>query len=227
MPEENQALLPCPGGINRLGENVVVTLERWSRDFTMVGDGRFAVVSPRTNAILSIVDLPGVSACGRLAVSPDGRRAAMACSGRYDFNSKRFDTAHSDVVLLDATTTPPAPLQRFAAAARLDAGIQPMLAFASDAMLMGVALDNATGQDRAFTLDVESGELGALLAKNASFVLGGLRYAPGCNDICLLCDADTRVLHRWQFTGPRTFMPLDDAAVESVIGLPSRTMGGL
>lgn len=227
MPEENASLLPCPGGLNWLGGDVVVTLGRWSRDFAMAGDGRLVGVSPLTASVAWTVDVSGLDACGRLMVSPDGRRAAIACSGTYDFDNKRFDVTHSDVVLFDATTRPPFELKRFGASARLGAGIQPALAFATNTTLVGVALDAASGQDRAFSLDVDSGEVVLLLSKAASFVLGGLRCSPGCGDICLLCDADTRTLHRWKFTSDRAFDVLDDAPLESIIGLPPRTMGGL
>jgi hypothetical protein len=227
MPEENPSLLPCPGELNWLADTVVVTLGRWSRDFTMAGDGRFVGVSPLTATIAWSVDVPGLSACGRLMVSPDGRRAAIACSGQYDFDAKRFDATHSDIVLFDVTTRPPVELKRFGASAQFDAGIQPTLAFASNAMLMGLALDNGTSHDRAFLLDVDSGEVRSLLEKSAAFVLGTVRCAPGCGDICLLPDADTRTLHRWRFTGDRSYDVLDDAPVESVIGLPPRTIGGI
>lgn len=227
MPEENASLFPCPGELNWLGDVVVVTLGRWSRNFATAGDGRFVGVSPLTGALSWTVDLPGLLACGRLMISPDGRRAAIACSGIYDFDNKRFDASHSDVVLFDATTRPPTELKRFGASAALDAGIQPVLAFATNAMLLGVALDNATGQDRAFMLDVDSGVATPVLSKAATFVLGGVRCSPGCGDVCLLCDAETRTLHRWRFTGDRAFDVLDDAPLESIIGLPPRTMGGL
>ncbi|HEY3595231.1 MAG TPA: hypothetical protein VGL13_15200, partial [Polyangiaceae bacterium] len=156
MPEETGNFSPCPGELNRLGSDVVVTLGRWSRDFSMAADGRFVGVSPATGAIAWTVDLPGLTACGRLMISPDGRRAAIACSGLYNFDAKQFDAAHSDVVLFDATTTPPVPLKRFGLAASLNAGIQPILAFGSNSMLIGVALDNGTAKDRAFSLDVDS-----------------------------------------------------------------------
>lgn len=227
MPEENASFYPCPGELNWLGDDVVVTLGRWSRDFAMAGDGRFVGLSPLTGTIAWTVDLPGLEACGRLMVSPDGRRAAIACSGTYDFDNKRFDAAHSDVVLFDATTRPPTELKRFAASAALGAGIQPALAFAANATLFGIALDNATGQDRAFLLDVDSGVATLLLRKAATFVLGGVRCAAGCGDICLLCDAETLTLHRWKWSGGGAFDALDDAPLESIIGLPPRTMGGL
>jgi hypothetical protein len=57
--------------------------------------------------------------------------------------------------------------------------------------------------------------------------LGGVRCSAGCGDICLLCDAETRVLHRWKWSGDRAFDALEDAPLESIIGLPPRTMGGL
>jgi hypothetical protein len=227
MPEDNAMLLPCPGELNRLGDDVAVTLGRWSRDFALVGDGRVVGVSPATGAVAWSLDIPGLSACGRLMVSPDGSRAAIACSGLYDFNSKRFDAAHSDVVLFDTTARPPVELKRFGASAQLDAGIQPALAFATNALLLGVALDNATSQDRAFLLDVDSGEARHLLDKGAAFVLGTVRCAPGCGNVCLLPDAETRTLHRWRFTGDRSYDVLDDTALESVIGLPPRTIGGI
>jgi hypothetical protein len=228
MPEDDPQLLPCPGGMTWLGDEVVVTLERWSRDFALVGEGRFVGVSPQTDAVSWVVGVPGLNACGRVAVSSDGTRLAIACSGEFDFDSKRFDTTRSDIVLFDATLRPPVELKRFHLAARLDAAIQPNLVFARDNLLVGTTYGgNATPGDGAFTLDVDSDEVTPLYQASKAFVLGGLRCSPGCENVCLLSDAEVNRLHRWKVAGTSPLAPLDDAVPESIIGLPPRSLGGL
>lgn len=227
MPEDDPRLLPCPAEMNWLGREVVVTLARWSRDFAAVGEGRFVGVSPETETVAWRVDVPGLDACGRVAVSPDGHYAAIACSGRYDFDTKRYDTSRSDIVLFDATQRPPTELRRFRVAVQLDSSIQPTLVFASARALLGTAYGgNATVGDQAFALDIESGALTALVTSAKPFVLGGIRCSPGCGDICLLCDAAANRLRRWKATASG-FEELSSVVLESIVGLPPRTIGGI
>ena len=199
MPEENPALQPCPDGMTWIGSEVVVTLQRLSADFTQVGDGRFVGVSPTTNAVDWKVDVTGLQACGRLAVSPSGKLAAIACSSVEDATTNKFDPSKSDIVVYDATTTPPTELRRLGVATKLNAGIQQSIAFATeDAILALTYGGNATPGDTAFSVSATTGAITPLAQATQPYVFGAVHCSPGCGDVCLLTDAQANDLKRWQ-----------------------------
>ena len=139
----------------------------------------------------------------------------------------QFDPTLSDIVVYDATQTPPKEVQRLGLGMKLGAGIQPAIAFASeDALVATTYGGNATPGDTVFAVSVTTGDVTALGQSTMPYVLGGLHCAPGCGDVCLLSDAEANKLRRWRFTG-RTFTPLDDETVDTVVGLPPRDIGGL
>jgi hypothetical protein len=227
MPEENAALQPCPGAMNWLGEDVVVTLGRFSSDFSQEGDGRFVGVSPSTNAVAWTVNIAGLQNCGRVVLSPSGKTAAIACSSKEDTTTSAYDPSHSDIVLYDATKTPPVETRRLGLGAKLGAGIQPQIVFASETKVVGLTYGgNATPGDTAFAVDTATGDVTQLAAATMPYSLAGLHCAPGCGDVCVLADAEHAVLRRWTVDGGAlTSMP--DVTVDPTVGLPPRDIGGL
>jgi hypothetical protein len=227
IPEENPALQPCPDALTWLGHEVVLTLGRWSADFTQVGDGRFVGLSPATSAIDWTVNVTGLQNCGRVAVSPSGKRAAIACSSKEDPSTNSYDPTTSDIVVYDATQTPPIEVRRLGLGAKLGAGLQTALVFAGEDALVALTYGgNATPGDTVFAVSATTGIVTPLGQSTMPFVFGGLHCAPGCGDVCLLTDAEKSQLRRWQFTGG-AFTALDDVTVDTVVGLPPRDMGGL
>lgn len=228
MPEENPALLPRPSGIARLGEEVIVTLQRFSLNFDEVGDGRFVGVSPSSNEVVWIIDIPGYTNCGRVAVSPSGERLAISCSGKVSPADWRWDVERSGVVIFDATTSPPKELERFALGKAFGAGIQPTLTFASETQLLGTAYGgNDMEGDIAFSLDIATGEHRVLAASEDPYSFGGVYCGPGCGDICILADAKLNRLRRWHVDEEGTFEGLEPVTLETIVGLPPRTIGAL
>ncbi len=228
MPEENPALQPCPDGESWMGGDIVVNLQRFSADFTQVGDGRFVGVSPTTNAVDWTVNIPGLQNCGRVAVSPSGKLAAIACSGQEDAATNVYDPAGSDIVVYDATTKPPTELRRLGLGGSLDAGIQPSIAFATeDAILAMTYGGNATPGDTSFAVSATTGAVTPLSQETQPYVFGAVHCSPGCGDVCLLSDAKANELQRWQVAGDGGFTALAPEAVDPDIGLPPRTIGGL
>jgi hypothetical protein len=227
IPEENPALQPCPDLMTWIGREVVLTLGRWSADFSQVGDGRFVGLSPSSHAIDWTVNVTGLQSCGRVALSPSGSIAAIACSSSENMTTHQFDPTLSDIVVYDATQTPPKEVRRLGLGMKLGAGIQPAIAFASeDALVATTYGGNATPGDSVFAVSVTTGDVTALGQSTMPYVLGGLHCAPGCGDVCLLSDAESNKLRRWRLTSG-TFTPLDDATVDTVVGLPPRDIGGL
>lgn len=228
MPEEDPQLLPRPDAMNWLGSRVVVTLGRWSADYETVGDGRWVAVSPTTNHIDWTVNVTGFKACGRLVVSPSGKLAAIACSGKRDNISGQYDTAASGIVIYDAAQTPPVELRRFNTGTLLNSGIQPALAFASENTLLAKSFGgNANPGDHVFAVDATLGTVTDLGFATKPYVLGGMRCSPGCGNVCVLADAERSKLRRWSVTDTGAFSALPDVTVDTIVGLPPRSIGGL
>ena len=156
---------------------------------------------------------------------------ALACSGAYsdlDSEQKPAPTLRSDLVLLDATREPPVVLRHFDAATNLGAPLGSTIAFASETLLVGVALGDATANrtDLAFTLDTKEGTPNVLLDAGAAFALGEVQCAPGCSDSCFLADAQANELHVWRISGG-TLAPEPSVHTDPSIGLPPRAIGRL
>lgn len=228
MPEEDPALLPRPSGIARVGSEIIVTLQRFSSIFDEVGEGRFVGVSPISNDVAWIVDIPGLTNCGRVAVSPSEERLAISCSGKVNPTNWKWDVEQSGVVVFDATTSPPREIERFGLAKAFGAGIQPVLTFASETQLLGTAYGgNDMEGDIAFSLDIVSGEHRVLAESQGPYSFGSVYCAPGCGDICLLADAKMNRLRRWHIGNGGVFEELEPLTMETIIGLPPRTIGAL
>jgi hypothetical protein len=228
MPEENAALLPCPDGMTWLGGEVVVNLVRFSADFSQAGDGRFVGVSPLTNSVDWTVDIPGLKNCGRLVVSPSGKLAAIACSSVENTTTSQFDPTQSDIVIYDATVSPPKEVRRLGVGVKLSSGIQQAIAFATEDALFALTYGgNATAGDTAFAVSATTGAVTPLGQATQGYVFGGVHCSPGCADVCLLSDAERNKLRRWQVDEGGTFTAMADQVLDTVVGLPPRTIGGL
>lgn len=228
MPEDDPTLQPCPDGMAWMGGTLVVNLQRWSADFSKIGDGRFVGVSPSTNAVAWTVDVTGLQDCGRVAVSPSGKLAAIACSSMENATTSQYDTTKSDIVVYDATTAPPTELRRLGLGTSLNAGIQPSIAFATDDAIVATTYGgNGTPGDTAFAVSATTGAVTPLLQESQPFVLGAVHCSPGCGDVCLVSDAESLTLKRWQVGSDGAFAALADQPVDPDIGLPPRTIGGL
>jgi len=227
MPEENTALQPCPAGMNWIGSDVVVTLQRFSSDFTMVGDGRFVGVSPASNSVEWTVNITGLQDCGRVYVSPSGKVGAIACSGQADSDGN-FDPSGSDIVLYDLTQSPPVETKRLGLGASLNESVQQQLAFASETSILALTYGNfspMTG-DTVFAVDTGTATVTHLASETMADAYVGPTCSPGCSDYCVLADARANAILRWQFANG-TFTPVSNAAVDTTIGLPPRDIGGL
>jgi hypothetical protein len=233
IPEENPVLQPCPDVMNWLGTDVVVTLGRISADFSTVGDGRFVGVSPSSQQIVWTVDVTGLQTCGRVVTSPSGALAAIACSSTASMTGV-FDITKSDIVVYDATVTPPMELRRLGVAKALGSAVQPQIAFATENEILALTYGgNAAAGDAVIAVDATTGAVTSLGADTMPFVLGGVRCYPAPGDLCLVGDAEQNALRRWQVASLEggdagaAFTPLSNVVVDPTVGLPPRDIGGL
>ena len=229
--EGDGAFLPRADRLLLVGHEVWVSLHRFDADFKSAGDARIVGLNPSQNEISWTLDLPGTANCGGVARSPSGNLVALACSGAYsdvDSEQKPAEALRSDLVLLDATQEPPVVLRHFAAATQLGAPLGSTIAFASETLLVAVALGDATANrtDLAFTLDTQEGTPHVLLDAGAAFALGEVQCAPGCSDSCFLADAQANELHLWKIVGG-ALVPGPSVHTDPSIGLPPRAIGRL
>jgi hypothetical protein len=229
--EPDGAFLPRADHLLAVGDQVWVSLHRFDADFKTAADARLIGVDSASDAIAWTLDLPGVANCGGVARSPSGKVVALSCSGvsgDVDADQNPAPTLRSAIVLLDATTQPPRELQRFDTATTLGAPLGSTITFASETVLIGVALGDATASrtDQAFTIDTSQGTPTKLLDAGAAFALGDVHCAPGCTDLCLLADAQANAIQVWKAAGAELHA-LPAIPGDTSIGLPPRAIGAL
>jgi hypothetical protein len=231
MPSE-EGLPPSPAGLARVGDTVLVVLQRTSTDFMTVGES--AIVGITGGVMSWEVRVTGLKNCGRPAISPSGATMALGCSGQFDMNGAVLDPKAAAIAVFDVTALPPKRVQTFPIADKLGSTPQQGVSFAAETLLFaktqtpfGGATDN-----QAFLLDIGTGQatVVAVAAKDAMGKGKGAVYndvlcRPGCDDVCLLADGDLGRLRRWKITpsGPQS-MP--DVTVETMTGLPPVSLGG-
>ncbi|MGC4070242.1 MAG: hypothetical protein QM784_37390 [Polyangiaceae bacterium] len=228
MPEENTELLPRPAGITKLGDVLVVALERLSFDFDSCGEGRFVGVSPKDGKIVYTVDIPKLKNCGRLAISPSGKLGAVACSSQFDGGTYRYNPEESDVVIFDLTVSPPKEMRRLGLGVALDAGLQPSVEFASEDHVLALAYGgNSTVGDRAVLAEIDTGKYETVAESKGPYNLSGIHCSPGCGDVCVISDGETGKLRRFTLGDSGKIENLSDITVDTTIGLPPRRIGAL
>jgi len=237
LPVQDE-LPPRPAGLVRVGDEAVVTLQRASTDIRRMGDGMLVGIELATRRVTWTLTLSGLENCGPLALAPDGAVGAVACTGFIDRTGAGSHSEASAIVVLDLTTTPPAELRRLPAASIAGGLLQNNLEFYASRRVLAktqTALDGAAN-NRVLAVNLEAEDANAaesLLEARPSedgagqgVVFGGMLCSPGCGDVCLVADADRRVLERWTIDG-ETLVPSGALALTGTVGLPPRDLGGL
>jgi hypothetical protein len=235
LPVE-EGLPPRPAGMTRVGDTVLVILQRTSDDFQTVGES--ALVGVANGAVAWEQRVTGLRGCGRPVLSPSGTTIAVACEGQLAMDGSVTDLSMSAIALYDVTSLPPKPLQRFAIADQLGSPTQAAgghpVAFASDGVVLGKTQTPLGGMadNQAFELDLASGKATVLatagkdsMGKGKGAVFGDVVCRPGCGAVCLLADADLGKLRRWNIAADGLH-PLADVTVETTTGLPPLLLGG-
>jgi hypothetical protein len=231
MPVED-SLPPRPAGMVRVGDTVIVVLQRTSEDFMTVGEN--ALVGVENGAIAWETHITGLKGCDRPKLSPSGQTMAIGCEGQLDANGNVTDLSTSAIALYDVTTLPPKPLQRFAVSDQLGSPVQSGVGWVSETVLLAKTQTPLGGStnNQALTLDVTSGKATVVLTagtdssgKGKGIVYGDVRCLPGCGDVCLLADADVGKLRRWQITAG-ALQAWSDVTVDPSTGLPPVGLGG-
>jgi len=220
-----EGFLARPDRMLRLGSAVLLLLGRTDAGYKTAGDGRIVGLDPATDTPAFAVDLPGVANCGGFDVSPSKHALGVSCTGLFADGAGQL--GRSDVVVLDATTTPPAVQRRYAVATTLGAPVAPALAFDGETRLLGVAYGElaASRGDVLFALDLGSGEVRKLATSSRPFTFGDVRCS-ACTGACLFADAERGMVRRFQWNGV-AYAELPEIRIDAAGGLPPRLLGGL
>ncbi|MCL2779151.1 MAG: hypothetical protein FWD73_14225 [Polyangiaceae bacterium] len=225
MPDDG-LFLPRPDRMARLGNQVIVILQRFNANFSEVGPARLVGVDIADDTVAWNIELPGLANCSGVAMSPTQSALALACTGPWNMpaNMPAGAATQSGIAILDLTVSPPVEISRFDIESSFGTPPAPSLAFASADLVVGTTYGNFdTGQtDRMFAINVATRELTELLHAQNAFVYGDVRC---CDSRCFFADAESIGLRRWDVTGTAlTEQPL--VLLHSATNLPPRYLGG-
>lgn len=229
--EVTEDLAPRPGGMTRIGDEILVSLVRISRDFSKTGESELAGVSVATRQLDFRMRYAGLKNCGRPVPSPSGDLLAVACTGNLNQQGVVSDVNESALVLLDPHSTPPREVRRIPARDLVKEPIQSGIAFASESRLLLKTQTSIVGSEnnRWLALDLDTQSITTLLeaspdaqGKGRGVLYGSMSCSPGCSDVCLLADADLGVLERVRFDSAGTPELLSPIVVDAKSGLPPR-----
>lgn len=224
-------LLPRPDRALLVDAHLFVLLGGYSSDFERAAEARIAVIDVTAEAVSDSLSLPGIAGCSALALSPSGRRLAIACAGTFGGDSIS-DLTDSAVVVVQLGST----LRVEALIAAQSLGEEPLgwgIDWASEDHLLVVTWGNLDGDgraaepDRAFDLDWANGTARELTSTvSTPFAFGEVRCAPVCG-VCFLADAETGggVVQRFVVDQDGRIGEPQAFEVERGIGLPPRYLG--
>jgi hypothetical protein len=225
MPVES-GLPPRPASMLRVGDTIIVVLQRFSANFTTAGES--ALVGIQNGAIAWEVHASGLVACDHPTLSPSGRTIAIACAGLLSASGSVENDSATGIQLYDVTTLPPTPTKEYPVYDQLGSTVQPDVTWVSETMLLGKTQTptGSSAYNQAFTLDLATGTASVLqTARTAGLVYGDVLCRPNCTGVCLLANMDDGKLDRWMITDGG-LSPLPAIEVDPTTGLPPSLLGG-
>jgi hypothetical protein len=222
-------LPPRPSEMTRVGDEVLVTLDRISLDFTETGEAMVLGLDANTGELLFEEEIEGRKACGKPIVSPDGSQLALACSGALGPAGDIEDIAQSAILIFDAKARPFQIISTFEALELFGIAVQSDVAFTDESTLLVKTQTpwGGEGNNELFVLNLESGDTKRLLEASADedgngkgIVYGGLFCAPGCGGTCLMPDSDEGVLQVIEAGKDGAITVGKSVRVEDSVGLP-------
>jgi hypothetical protein len=225
MPVED-SLPPRPTSMLRIGDTIVVVLQRLSEDFSTIGES--AIVGLQNGAMAWEIHVTGLVSCDHPTLSPSGKTMAIACAGQLSATGTVMDSTKTGIQLYDVSSLPPKAGVLYPVYDQLGSTVQAGVTWVSETVIMGKTQTPAAGStyNQAFTLDLTTSKASVLLmAKTAGLVYGDVLCRPGCGDVCMLANMDEGKLDRWQIT-TQGLSPLPAIQVDPTTGLPPSLLGG-
>lgn len=222
---------PHPARLLNVSGRIFALLAAYADDYSSAAESRLVELDPATDTLLSTLVLAGLRGCAGLAVSPDERTLAVACTGD-DLRSSVPKLEGSGLALLDIEDVPRLA-RRFEASELGAAPLGFSIAYASPEQLLFGTLghlddsDGAAVQDTLRTLRTDSEQVEELLeSAGEPFTLGGALCAAPCG-VCFAADAKRSGGSVLRFTvdSAGNFAAPSTIRVETRVGLPPRYLG--
>ncbi len=207
---------------------VFVLLASYADDYMSGTSSRLVELDPESDTLVSTLVLDGLRGCDSLALSPDGKQLAVACTGD-DLRGMPPSITHSGLALVDISGEA-ALAQRFEASTW---GSAP-LGFALDYAAPGLILVGSFGYfeesgavgalDSVLRVDTATGAAQTLLrSQTQPFTLGAVRCASACG-ACFIADAERSGGSVLRFAVDETgaLGTPEAIRVETRVGLPPR-----
>ncbi len=226
------ALPPRPSSLTQLGKTVLVVLQNLASDYSQTDDAQIVGIDSDTDSEIYRITLTGLKTCGRAMLSPSSKLIALGCTGEIDMDGNLVDPAATGIVLLDATVTPPQELKRIGIYDKLRFAPQPQIEFASESQILAKTQTPwfGAGNNELFVLDVESEEVRVLAEASPNddgtgkgVTFGTLLCTPSCNSVCMMADADSGLVRRFDIDSD--LAELGAISVGSSSGLPPTGLG--
>ena len=223
-----------PDRVAVVSDQVWVSLNHLSRDFTRGGPGIVLAIDPEADAIARRVDLPEQANCGTLAPTlddagePDGLGLWVACTGVYQ-EGEAAQLARSAVAYVDLTGAEPALAWVGPAAALALAPFGSGLVAAGPQRAVVTVLGrlDPPEPDRLFLVDRSAGSAEALDVTTDAFELGALALL-AAGGVLLAADSDPEAPQVLRLAWDRDAGPgaaLPPIAANPKVGLEPRSLG--
>jgi len=222
---------PHPARLLNVAGRIFAVLSAYADDYSSAAESRLIELDPVTDTLRSTLVLDGLRGCTSLAVSPDERTLAVACTGD-DLRSTQPKLDGSGLALIDIGDAPRVVRTveaRELASAPLGFG----LAYAAPTRLLFSTLGHFDDsgapavQDALLTLDTDTFAVNELLqSAGQPFTLGAGRCATACG-LCFATDAarDGGSVLRFAVDSSGNFSAPEVIRVETRVGLPPRYLG--
>jgi len=231
LAEEPAQFSAHPARLQNVSGRIFALLAAYADDYSSGTRSRLVELDPATDTLLSTLVLDGMRGCAALAVSPDQRTLAIACTGDdLRSNTPKLDGSGLAIVDLEGA---PRLVRSFAADELGDEPVGFAIAYAAPEQLIFSTLGHyddsgvARAQDALLRLDTASGQVEELLqSAGEPFTLGGAQCAAACG-VCFAADAK-------RGGGSVLRFPVDSLGnlaaptavrVETRVGLPPRYLG--
>ena len=184
---EDPEALPRVDGMTLAGSQLYVVLGSRYANPLLGGFSWIARVHTATDRVQEARPLDGLKGCAGVALSPEGARLLVSCSG-LEIGGEDSAREQSGLVLIDVSDGVLGEEQRFLASELADGPLGFSAVFRNDERVIYSSFGEQGGRsDRVFELDLASRESRELLS-GAAFSLGGFVCTLGC-DVCFVADA--------------------------------------
>jgi len=231
LADESSRFSPHPARLLGVSDRIFALLAAYADDYSSAAESRLVELDPETDTLRSTLVLDGLRGCTALAVSPDERTLAVACTGD-DLRSPQPKLEGSGLALVDIEAAPRL-MQRFEASQLASAPLGFGVSYAAPERLLFSTLGRfddsgqPAAQDALLLLHTDSGVVEELLqSAGEPFTLGSARCTATCG-LCFAADAKRSggSVLRFAVDSAGDLTAPSEIRVETRVGLPPRYLG--